>query len=228
MTNTRRPLMGLLSYSFLAAKNGLALIFGAASLMGIVAVVGITRWPMTVLIIPLMALLLMAGPILSIATNSDGASGWNRYQAAMPVTRGNLVATRYISILLGVLAATLVLLTLMAALLLTDEPKFQSLSESGQWVTSGVMVVAAPLLTAAVYLPLSSTKRTRSAAVASLLTCLIGAFAGAQFLYAGINRFIFGYGTTSSIVFWATIGASALILLASFLVTRYRYTRASF
>jgi hypothetical protein len=180
------------------------------------------------MIIPLMGLLLTAGPILSIATNSDGASGWSRYQAAMPVTRAHLVTAKYLSIIMGVLAAATVLLLVMAAIFLTDNSVFAALAKSGQWVTNSVMVVVAPLLAAAFYLPMSSTGKGRASSIALLLTCLIMAFAGSQFLYAGINRFIFQYGTTGAIVTWTAIGAAALLLLVSFLITRHRYSRAPF
>jgi len=233
-TSARRPLLGLLTYSYLAAKNGLILIFSAATVMGILFLIGmslgegplIRNW--LAMILPLASLLLMAGPILSIASNSDSATGWSRYQAAMPVTRGHLVSSKFLSLLLGIAAATGIFLLIMAASYLIDSARFRELSEIGQWVTSGTMVIIAPLLTAAVYLPLASTNHSRGARISILLTCLIACFAGSQFLYAAISRFIFNYGTTPHTVFWTAVGTSILILLGSYLITRRMYSRASF
>jgi len=227
--SARRPLLGLLSYSYLAAKNGLILIFSVAALLGIASLIGIMQGagPVTVMMFSLMSLLLMAGPILSVASNSDGMSGWNRYQAAMRVSRGQIVAAKFLAIFGAIAAASIVLLAFMGATFIFDAKAFHRLAEVGQWVTNGTMVIVAPLLTASFYLPLTASHRNRGSSVALLLTCLIGAFAGSQFLFAGINRFILT-GPPTNLVLIATICISGVLLLLSFLITRIVYTRRSF
>jgi len=228
MPNNRRPILGLLNYSYLAAKSGLTLIFGTAALLGVIFVLAIWQnWRGELaLFFPLIQLLLAAGPIFSVMSNSDRASGWSRYQAAMPISRQQLVAAKFLPALLVTAAGTILTLLIFGATRLVNAQRYAALVESGHWVTGGTMVVVAPLLATAIYIPVAALRRNRGGDMPLLVVCLIGAFAASQYLFAFTSRFVIP-NMTPNIVLLATIGFAAIALLISYLATRLIYTRIS-
>jgi hypothetical protein len=230
---TRRPLLGLLSYSYLSAKNGLTIIFGFAALMGIAYLVGVWHWGAAeagfgpiAMIYSLLGLILMAGPVLSVLS-ADQGSGWARYRAAMPITREQLVAAKFIPPLVVTGAATVLWLLTIGANYILNVEQFYARDEVGQWVATGTMVVVAPLLTTAFAVPFSTTMRRKGGEIALILTCLIASFAGSQFLFAFFNTFIM-HGANMYLILLVTIATSLGLVLASYLITRYLYAHTSF
>jgi len=93
--NTRRPLLGLLSFSFHSAKWSLALSLLASLAIGIFAIIREEN----ALLFTFHYIAVGAAPYV-VLMKSEGIAKWEQYQLAMPVKRKNLASILYLNVLI--------------------------------------------------------------------------------------------------------------------------------
>ena len=207
---TRKPMRGLLTFSFHSASSTASLtLMGCLALMAVFLVTGNLMF---------FTFLVMAGflimPMYVMMSMGDKEGRWERFQLTFPVTRSNLLKMQYLSVALSLIIPTLLVLASigLGTLLHPEHP------DLGLTIghLSLLLFLGMPFLMSGLFFILSMTKigRGKEAGLISVLQMVaIGVVLGTPWL---TERFEVSNEVVSVVIF----AVAVLVFILSYFITR--------
>jgi len=210
MMKTRKPMRGLLIFSFHSASSTVSLtLMGCLALMAVFLVTGNLMF---------YTFLLMAGflimPTYVMMSMGDKEGRWERFQITFPVTRSNLLKVQYLSVALSLIIPTLLVVASigLGALLHPEHPDLG--------ITIGhlslLLFLGMPFLMSGLFFVLSMTKIGRGKETGLLSVLQIVAI-GVVVVTPWLNeRFDISNEVVSVVIF----AVAVLFFIISYFITR--------
>jgi ABC-type transport system involved in multi-copper enzyme maturation permease subunit len=201
---------GLILYFFHSSAEGAMVSLAATSILGAAAL--IIGEPIFFSMISVFGIVLISCSFI-ISSNKDAASKWNKFQLALPVKRGEIIAAKYLGHLI-LLFAGLVLagIFIVLGIILHDVPIEAAKADALLWIPA---CIGASLLAGALFYPAAYTIAVNKEEPFAL-TCIFGAGGiSALILWLG-HGLRFKGGVNAAFC----IGISALLFAVSYIVAK--------
>jgi len=214
---TRKPMLGLLTFSYHSIIGSLILSISSALFMGIAAEI----FENNIFVMFFLFSATIAAPYLVIQ-KSEGTPKWEPYLLAMPLKRKNLAAILYLNVFIASLFAIPVLGVMWGVGFIFNGFVTEAILAGG-YVSIAVGYGAVLLMAALIY-PIGSTKFGARNMQGLFFGCMIAALA--------INiSILFGgqwLGLSSIVISLLSIGISGVAFVVSLFITKAMYAKIDF
>jgi len=215
---TKKPLIGLLIYSFYSMGGSLAIVLSLSLLIGIVALISGNN-----LLMQAFTLTVFGAAPYVVLTKSGGTAKWERFQLAMPIKRKNLATSLYLNVLIALILELPVAAIVVGAGFIFNEG-MADLLRYGGFANFAFFVYGIALLFAALLYPLACTKLGGRNEQGLFFVCMVGAGAIVGAIAVVGSTLGLSDGTTSFLIVAVAGGA----FIASYFITRMIYAKIDF
>jgi len=214
----KNPIKGLLVYSFYASGSAVIINLLVSLGVSIAFLVSGVGWVFQILVF-LVAINLPMSTMIGMASKNGK---WERYQLTMPITRGQLLGMQYITILITVAIATVILVSVIGGAVLLHEDLFY-----GSFINSLLGTAHSfglPLLITSMVFPLANSKIGRDREATVLTICMAISIA----INAALPQVGYRLGLAVEIIPSAFLITSAALFVLSFFVAKKQYSKLDF
>jgi len=213
----RRPLLGLLTFSFHSLSGSLALIIFISLLIGSAAQV----WgnAIALQLFPLMG----AGAIpYTVLVKSGDATKWDKYLISMPITRKSLATAPYLNVFIALLLGIPIIGIVWGIGIIWGD---MALDSALQFIfIDNTFVCGVILLIAALLYPLGCTKLGQRSEQGLFITCTVISSA----TVAAISGTLNGIGLTSGVTLLLILTITGIAFITSLFITQKMCAKADF
>jgi len=216
---TRKPLLGLLTYSLHSASGSLALVLLVSLLVGIVALISGHELPL----LQLFPLLGAGAAPYVVLMNSEGTPKWESYQIAMPIKRKDVASALYLNVFIASLLGIPIIGIVWAVGFVLNENMLAMILNSGG--LSGVAFVYGVVFFTTTFLyPLGCTRFGQRSTQGLFLLSVMAATAATLGLSFIGNKIELSDAVLSLMI----VGLAGIAFVISLFITRAIYAKIDF
>jgi len=201
---TKNPINGLILYSLYSSSGNIVLFLSISIILGVIyAITG--NDPFSFLP-PAIAVTTLPCTLM-LTNHKDSASKWNRFQLTMPVKRKDVIASKYLGLLLLLVVGTVIfgMFTILGAVMHNGE------DTTARALFTFSLLAGAALLSGGLFYPAVYVFSDESKSEALSIICILGAF--------GINAGVLWIGDKANLAPNNAAVACLVVLVVLFAIS---------